>query len=53
MTRSELAALVEGMDGSDQLDFIIDTQQQPEQSSRKRNVNQSDEPKKQNKRRKK
>jgi predicted RNA-binding protein with RPS1 domain len=53
MTADEVLAQLQGMKGSDKLDFsIIDTQQQPEQSSRKRNSNQSDESKKHNKRRK-
>jgi hypothetical protein len=52
MTVDEILALVQGMNGSDQLDFIVNAQQQPEQSSRKRKTNQSDEPKKQKKRHK-
>lgn len=57
MTLAELDAYLlearQGMQDSDQLNFsITDTQQQPEQSSHKRGANQSDGPKKQNKRRK-
>lgn len=53
MTWDEFLALGQGMQGSDKLDFsIIDTQQQPGQSTRKQNANQEDVPKKQQKRRK-